>query len=69
MKEIDNIKLIPYLYNMKKFFYSIPVFLILNTLALALCYHYWSFLAIISLSIFMIFYTEKALSWRKTNTK
>lgn len=147
---------------MKKFFYSIPVFLILNLIATSLCYYYWSFqksillkeiehiklkvydlqqdtskakikirllalkkdslisigknlstiknldfqkeeiktelgnkfdsleelifqeslksielksteekitIAIISLSIFMIFYTEKALYWRKSNRK
>ena len=52
---------------MKKFFYSIPLSIILNITIGYLCYTYWSLPALIVWAFFMIFYNERASEWRKLN--
>ena len=55
--------------SMKNFFYSLPVSLLLNLLMIHLTWTYWSLPMIVIYSFFLVFYTEKAFSYRKLKNK
>ena len=50
---------------MKKFFYSLPVSLILNILMAYLTWNYWSLPMIIISAFFIVIYSERASEYRK----
>lgn len=50
---------------MKKFFYSLPVSLILNILMAYLTWNYWSLPMIIIYAFSIVIYTERASEYRK----